>query len=97
MNGVSYLLPDCIGDGPSFDSDWYCISAELNLVLTIWVGPDLLRHKVLMIDSTDLGIWSNAGGNEFRLREETCSIQKVVPSLKSELMLLLVDEENCEL
>ncbi len=50
-----------------------------------------------MIDSTDLGIWSDAGDDEFKLREETCSLQKAVPSLKSELTLLLVDEENCEL
>ncbi len=42
-----------------------------------------------MIDSTELGIWSDFGGDEFKPTEETCLLQKAVPLFKSELTSLL--------
>ncbi len=46
MNGVSYLVSDHIGDEPSLDSYGYWTSAQLNPMLAIWVGTDLLGNEV---------------------------------------------------
>ncbi len=45
-----------------------------------------------MIDWTELGILSDSEADEFKLRGETCLLQKLVSLFASELVLLPVKE-----